>query len=140
MALEVGQQEVGTLTCRERTTRIDIRTPVGKDPIIRVMREKAFFAADGSLAYVDGGSSFLEIRRNLSKVVAQTFTLGDVTLTGAQLAGFLALAGDTWSRENVVNANVLREAAAAAQIERQASRAAAIAAVEEADRASAATE
>lgn len=81
-----------TLAGEDRTWRVEIFCEKGEDPIIVVHRE-SIRAADGDVIARERGAT---VHRTGSGVAADSFTVGSVTLTGAQLAAFVAAAADQW--------------------------------------------
>jgi hypothetical protein len=107
MALDIGSEDIGTLSIKERTTEIVIRTPLGADPHISVTREKVWIMPDGVTAVKREGVR--QVQRNASAILAQSFTAAGATVTGAQLAALIAAAADTWRQEDVATEQASEE-------------------------------
>lgn len=81
-----------TITNKERTNHIEIITPVGETPLIRVFREKVWEDEQGNI-----------IRREDAQVIAKSYeeisklTFG--SLTGEELYALIAGMADAWSQE-----------------------------------------
>lgn len=104
MATE-GNEETVTIKAVTRTARVDIETAYNTVPTVRYHRE--------TVSLIDGEavakSPWTVVERSLSEVAKDTVTIGDKTLSGAEMAAFIAAFGDRWHGEDIIS-----EAAAAA--------------------------
>jgi hypothetical protein len=91
MAIEIETATL-QLTVIERTYKIEILTPVGEDPQIRVYRERVWQREDGSVVQRD--IEIPPVVRRLSAIAAEAFTLPENTCAG--LAAAIAQRADDW--------------------------------------------
>lgn len=89
MALDLGTE---TVAIKERTFKVEILTGVGEDPTVIVHREKVWLKDNVIIRREEVDRAI----RTLSQVSSQDFG----GMTGLQLAGAIALAGDTFRKED----------------------------------------
>src|SRR6266481_2831970 len=97
MAIKADDATV-TLTRQERTFRVEIFCEKGNVPVIRAHREFHSASADGK--HFTSDRDVHHVTRLLTDFADKPMTFQGVTMTGAQLAGFIADAVDAWSVED----------------------------------------
>jgi hypothetical protein len=99
MAIEQPETTL-TLSGEERTWRVEIFCEKGQDPTIVAHRETIKSDANGNVVTRERG---VTVRRTGSGVATDTITVGNLTITGAQLAAVVAAAADKWRSYDLAN-------------------------------------
>lgn len=110
MARDLGEFAVEG-SVQERTYLTVIETPLGEMPVVIGKREVIRRAGDGTRV---GRDEAAPVRRELSQITDKVYAQGDKTLTGAELAAFIALALDQAAAEDAIAASAVAEEMAAA--------------------------
>jgi hypothetical protein len=98
MALDLGTK---TITVKDRTVLIEFSTPLSGAYSIRIARQKVWLDETGALISSENAP---DVMRMFADIAAQSFTVGDLTLTGAQIAGLLAGVADLLRQEDITAA------------------------------------
>lgn len=99
MAIDQGTKTIA-IASQERTWRINIETPRGADPVVTVFRETVSTDPDGN---VIANEKSVVVTRALSAIADKSYSVGGVSLTGAQIAGIIAGVADAWREEDIAN-------------------------------------
>lgn len=97
MAIELGETS-GTLKRSERTFRIEIDTPLGGVPIVRIYRELVR-ELDGLVVREVLGT----VERSLPQVAASEVSVKARKYSGAQMAEAIAAFADQWRSEDIAS-------------------------------------
>lgn len=100
MAIE-GESKSLTVTPGWRTSRVEIETAAGRDPVVTVHRGSYQKLPDGSM--IDEKPFAVAVSRALSRIAADVVTVDGQKFTAAQVAGAFAAFADQWHGEDIEN-------------------------------------
>lgn len=100
MAIDQGTETIEIAT-EERTWRINIETPKGGEAMITVYRETVKTGPAGEIILKQPSA---DVRRRLSDIATQSYTVGGNVYTTAEIAGVIAAIADIWREEDLAAA------------------------------------